>query len=344
MVNPEEREQCAADLTIVYTPLHGTGRMPVMRALTEAGFTSLHLVPSQAEPDGDFPTAPYPNPEDPKVFAPAITLGEQVQADILIATDPDADRLGVMVRTEKGYQPLNGNMMGILLAQYLLESRKQHNRLPEDSFVVTSVVSTTMIDAIAAAYHVEVRRVLTGFKYIGQQILQAEKTGRGTYVMGFEESYGYLCGTYARDKDAVGSVLAVAEMAAVYKKKGLSLLDALQNLYQQYGFYQEDVVSLTFEGVEGQQTIQTIMSELRANPKPSYGGLRVLGITDYAEGVDGLPASNVLRVLLEGNSWFCARPSGTEPKLKYYFGSTGATKEEALERLAQVKADVITKR
>ena len=341
LVNKEELADCAANLRIVYSPLHGTGRMPVMRALKEAGFTSVYLVPSQAEPDGDFPTAPYPNPEDPKVFGPAIELGRQVDADILIATDPDADRMGMMIRTGDGYQILNGNQMGVLLSSYLMKSRKAKGQLPEDSFMVSTVVSTTMCDAVAAQYGVEVRRVLTGFKYIGQQILRAEKTGRGTFVMGFEESYGYLCGTYARDKDAVGSVLVAAEMTAIAKQQGHSLLDELEALYRTYGYYEESVTALTFEGLEGAQQIQDIMKKLRENPKESYGGLKVLEIKDFAGGTDGLPPSNVLRFRLEENSWFCVRPSGTEPKVKFYFGAKGASREEARQRLERVRADVL---
>ena len=342
IIDREELKRCAADLKIVYSPLHGTGRMPVMRALTEAGFSSVELVPSQAEPDGDFPTAPYPNPEDPKVFGPAKELGEKCGADILIATDPDADRMGLMVKTEQGYQILNGNMVGVLLSAYLMESRSRSGKLPADSFIVSSIVSTTMCDAIAADYGVEVRRVLTGFKYIGQQILQSEQTGRGTFIMGFEESYGYLCGTYARDKDAVGSVLVAAEMAAVYKSRGLTLLDVLQQLYRRYGYYQEKVTSLTFEGLEGAQKIREMMKGFRENPKAAYGGLKVLEVRDYAAGLEGLPPSNVLRFTLEGNCWFCIRPSGTEPKIKFYFGVRGSSEDEARQVLEKLQGDVLS--
>lgn len=340
VIDKEGVKQHGKDLKIVYTPLHGTGRMPVMRALTESGFTQVYLVPSQAEPDGDFPTAPYPNPEDPAVFKPAIELADRENADILIATDPDADRMGVMVKTQEGYRHFTGNMTGVLLLSYILEARKKTGTLPEDGFVVKTIVSTEMARAIADHYGVECKEVLTGFKFIGQKILESEQTGKGQYLFGFEESFGYLCGTYARDKDSVSAALLISEMAAIYKAKGMTLVDALEELYKQYGYYKETLVSMTFEGLEGVAKIRSIMDEMRQNPKESYGGLKVLEVKDYSKGIDGLPRSNVLRFTLEKNSWFCVRPSGTEPKVKFYFGVKGSTAEEAQRMVETLQRDV----
>lgn len=340
VIDKEGVKQHGKDLKIVYTPLHGTGRMPVMRALTESGFTQVYLVPSQAEPDGDFPTAPYPNPEDPAVFKPAIELADRENADILIATDPDADRMGVMVKTQEGYRHFTGNMTGVLLLSYILEARKKTGTLPEDGFVVKTIVSTEMARAIADHYGVECKEVLTGFKFIGQKILESEQTGKGQYLFGFEESFGYLCGTYARDKDSVSAALLISEMAAIYKAKGMTLVDALEELYKQYGYYKETLVSMTFEGLEGVAKIRSIMDEMRQNPKESYGGLKVLEVKDYSKGIDGLPKSNVLRFTLEKNSWFCVRPSGTEPKVKFYFGVKGSTAEEAQRMVETLQRDV----
>lgn len=340
VIDKEGVKQHGKDLKIVYTPLHGTGRMPVMRALTESGFTQVYLVPSQAEPDGDFPTAPYPNPEDPAVFKPAIELADRENADILIATDPDADRMGVMVKTQEGYRHFTGNMTGVLLLSYILEARKKTGTLPEDGFVVKTIVSTEMARAIADHYGVECKEVLTGFKFIGQKILESEQTGKGQYLFGFEESFGYLCGTYARDKDSVSAALLISEMAAIYKAKGMTLVDALEELYKQYGYYKETLVSMTFEGLEGVAKIRSIMDEMRQNPKESYGGLKVLEVKDYSKGIDGLPRSNVLRFTLEKNSWFCVRPSGTEPKVKFYFGVKGSTAEEAQCMVETLQRDV----
>ena len=340
LLDPEMVRAHAADLTVVYTPLHGTGNRLVRRALAECGFTNVYVVPEQEKPDGDFPTVPYPNPEDVRAFGPAIALGEQVGADILIATDPDADRVGIMVRTDTGYQHFTGNMTGVLLSSYILEARKKTGHLPADGFLVKTIVTTEMIRALTDAYGVELREVLTGFKYIGQQILEAEKAGRGTYLFGFEESFGYLSGTYARDKDAVSASLLVCEMAAVYKAKNQTLLDALHELYERYGYYKETLVSFTFEGIEGIAKMNSLMEELRQHPQASYGGLKVLECKDYAAGLDGLPPSNVLRFTLENNSWFCARPSGTEPKIKFYFGVKGESQADADAVVERLQSDV----
>ena len=331
-------KQYGGDLKIIYTPLHGAGRMPVTRALQEAGFSQVHVVPSQAEPDGDFPTCPYPNPEVPSVFEPGMKLCEEIGGDILIATDPDADRMGVMVKTADGFRLFNGNMTGCLLLAYMLEARKKTGTLKGDEFVVKTIVSTEMARPITQAYGIELREVLTGFKYIGQQITLSEQSGSGRYLFGFEESFGALCGTYARDKDSVSAALLISEMAAIYKAKGLTLVDALEQLYQKYGYFKETLVSLTFEGIEGVEKIRSLMEELRQHPKESYAGLKVLEVKDYSSGIDGLPKSNVLRFTLENNCWFCARPSGTEPKIQFYFGVKADSEEEAAQLAEKLQA------
>lgn len=341
IIDKEAVAKLAKDLKIVYTPLHGTGNLPVRRALAECGFTDVHVVAEQELPNGDFPTVPYPNPEDVRAFAPAIQLGEEIGADILLATDPDADRMGLMIRTENGYQHFTGNMTGVLLASYILEGRKKTQQLPKDGFIVKTIVSTEMIRALTNEYGVELKDVLTGFKYIGQKILESEVSGEGTYLFGFEESFGYLSGTYARDKDSVSAVLLACEMAAIYKAQGKTLVDAMTAMYERYGFYNETLVSLTFEGLEGVAKIRSIMDDMRSNPKESYGGLKVLEVQDYKDGRDGLPPSNVLRFILEDNCWFCARPSGTEPKIKFYFGVKGNSIENAKEMNETLKNDVI---
>ena len=341
IIDKEAVKKYAKDLKIVYTPLHGTGRMPVMRALKQAGFEPV-IVPSQEMPDGDFPTCPYPNPEVLSVFEPAQKLADQIGADICIATDPDADRMGILVRTKDGvFHQFTGNMTGTLLLSYILEARKKTDTLPKDGFIVKTIVSTEMARAIAESYGVEVRDVLTGFKFIGQQITNSVNTGIGHYLFGFEVSYGYLCGTYARDKDSVSAVLMISEMAAIYKAKGMTLVDALEALYKKYGYYKEETISLTFEGLEGADKIRDLMDSLRNNHKDSYGGLKVQVLKDYSKGIDGLPKSNVLRFTLEDNCWFCVRPSGTEPKIKFYFGVKGKDEKEAETMIETLKKDVL---
>jgi len=343
IINKEAVAKYGADLKIVYTPMHGAGLKPVTRALTEAGFTNLHVVPSQAQPDGSFPTASYPNPEMRNCFDKAVELGTEIDADILIATDPDADRMAIMVKKDGEYKQFTGNMTGCLLLSYILEAKKQAGTLPADGFIVKTIVSSEMPRAIAADYGVDLHECLTGFKYIGQQILRSEQTGVGTYLFGYEESIGYLCNTYCRDKDSVSAALLISEMAAVYKAKGLTLVDVLEGLYKKYGYYQETQVALTFEGIEGTAKIKKLMDDLRANPAESYAGLKVLEIKDYSQGIEGMPKSNVLRFMLEKNCWFCARPSGTEPKIKFYFGVKGETLDEAKAMLEDLKSAVTPK-
>lgn len=340
-IDPETLSQCAKDLKIVYTPLHGTGNKLVRRVLAECGFTQVHVVPKQEMPDGDFPTVPYPNPEDVRALELARQLGEKIDADLIVGTDPDADRMGIMVKTPEGYKPFTGNMTGMLLTHYILDARKKTGTLPADGFVVKSIVTTEMVRPMTEEYGVELRDVLTGFKYIGQQILRSEQSGKGSFLFGFEESYGYLCGTYARDKDAVSASMLICEMAAICKAQGVSLIDHLEALYQKYGYYKEAVVSMAFEGIEGAAKMKEIMAQMRSNPKASYAGLKVVAVEDYLAGFKDYPKSDALRIRLENNCWVCVRPSGTEPKIKFYFGANGKTAQEA-EELTQALSKEMT--
>ncbi len=333
VLHQEIIDEMADKLKIVYTPLHGTGRIPVKEVLKELGFEHVYVVAEQELPDGDFPTVSYPNPEDPAVFTLALKLAKKVDADLILATDPDADRLGVYGKDrETGeYHPFTGNMTGVLLAEYLLSQRKALNRLPENGVIVKTIVTTTMIDRLAKDYNVTVMEVLTGFKYIGEQIKWYEEQGTYSYLFGFEESYGCLTGTYARDKDAVGAVAALCEAAAFYKKQGLTIWDQMQKLYRTYGDYRETLETVTLQGVQGAQKIKERMDGLRANPPAKIKDKAVLAMRDYESGTitdlrtgavrpSGLPKSNVLYFELEEDGWWCARPSGTEPKIKYYYG------------------------
>ncbi|MBQ7064658.1 MAG: phospho-sugar mutase [Firmicutes bacterium] len=341
LIDPETLAKCAGDLKVVYTPLHGTGNKPVRRILAECGFNQVHVVKEQELPDGNFPTVVLPNPEDPRALELGRKLAEQIDADLIVGTDPDADRVGIMVKTPEGYKTFTGNMTGMLLTNYVLEARKKTGRLPADGFIVKSIVTTEMVRPMAEEYGVELRNVLTGFKFIGEQILKSELTGKGTFLFGFEESYGYLCGTYARDKDAVSAAMLICEMAAICKSRGQSLNDYLESLYQKYGYYKEAVVSMAFEGIEGAAKMKAIMDGLRADPKTEIAGLKVLEIQDYQKGYLDYPKSNVLRFVLENNCWVCVRPSGTEPKIKFYFGSNGKTAEEA-DRLTEALKQEMT--
>ncbi|MBQ9765075.1 MAG: phospho-sugar mutase [Lachnospiraceae bacterium] len=340
------------ELKIVYTPLHGTGNLPVRRVLKELGFENVYVVPEQELPDGEFPTVSYPNPEAKEAFELALKLAKEKDAELVLATDPDADRLGVYVRDNNGeYHVLTGNMSGCLLAEYEIASVKEKTGLPADGALVKSIVSTNMADAIAKAYGIELIEVLTGFKYIGQQILNFETTGKGTYLFGFEESYGCLIGTHARDKDAVVASMALCEAAAYYKTKGKTLWDAMVDIYEKYGYYKDDVVSMTFKGIEGLEQIKTIMETMRANAPEKIAGIKVLKVRDYKTGVvtdtvsgvksdSGLPSSNVLYYDLEDDMWFCVRPSGTEPKIKFYFGIKGTSLSDADDKAAKFTAEI----
>ena len=331
------------NLKIVYTPLHGTGNIPARRVLAELGFENVYVVPEQELPDGEFPTVIYPNPEAAEAFELALKLAKEKDADLVLATDPDADRLGVYVKDAKSgdYIPLTGNMSGCLLADYELSQRKERDgSLPADGALIKTIVTSNMADAIAKYYGVRLIEVLTGFKYIGQQILGFENSGKGTYLFGFEESYGCLIGTHARDKDAIVATMALCEAAAYYKTKNMTLWDAMIAMYEKYGYYKDVVTSITMKGIEGLDKIQNIMNELRKNPPTQMAGYEVLSARDYkADTVrnlktgevtpTGLPASNVLYYDMTGNAWLCVRPSGTEPKIKFYFGIVGKSLEDA---------------
>ena len=329
-------------LKIVYSPLHGTGNIPARRVLKELGFTNVHVVKEQELPDGNFPTVSYPNPEADEAFTLGLKLAKEIDADLVLATDPDADRLGVRVKDKDGiYHTLTGNMSGCLLEEYELSQRKAAaGKLPEDGAVVSTIVTTNMAGAIARAYGLRFIEVLTGFKYIGQQILGFEESGKGTYLFGFEESYGCLIGTHARDKDAIVATMALCEAAAYYKTQGKTLWDAMIDMYEKYGYYKDDIQSITLKGIEGLEKIQSILETLRKNPPAKIGGYQVTSARDYkldtvrnmATGEiteTGLPKSNVLYYDLTDDAWLCVRPSGTEPKVKFYYGVKGTSLEDA---------------
>ena len=315
-------EMAGSPVKIVFTPLHGTANIPVRRVLKEAGYTNVYYVEEQAIPDGNFPTVPSPNPEDYKAFELAEKLAKEKDADIMLCTDPDADRMGVAVRLEKGkYLPFTGNMTGVVLAEYLLSQDKEAGNLPKNSVVMSTIVSTDMTRAIAEAYGITYMEVLTGFKYFGEKIKEFEQSGKHKYIFGFEESYGCLAGDYARDKDAVEAVLLLCEAAAFYAKEGKTLWDVLKEAYQKYGFYKESVESITLKGLEGLADMKRIMAGLRENPPAVVGGIAITKVRDYQEGYDGLPKADVVYFEMADGSWACVRPSGTEPKIKVYFGT-----------------------
>ena len=330
------------NLKVVYTPLHGTGNIPARRILKELGFENVYVVKEQELPDGDFPTVSYPNPEAAEAFELGLKLAKEVDADLVLATDPDADRLGVRVKDKNGeYHDLTGNMSGCLLANYEISQKKAINgSLPEDGALIKTIVTTNLADAIAKGYGVKLIEVLTGFKFIGQQILGFEQSGKGSYLFGFEESYGCLIGTYARDKDAIVATMALCEAAAYYKTQGKTLWDAMIEMYEQFGYYKDAIQSVTMKGIEGLQKIQEIMNSLRQNPPAEFAGHKVTAVRDYkadtitdvATGAvkpTGLPNSNVLYYELTDDAWVCVRPSGTEPKVKFYYGVKGTSLEDA---------------
>lgn len=342
VVNQEAIDQMQDSIKIVYTPLHGTGNIPVRRALKEIGFTHVQVVPQQELPDGEFPTVSYPNPEAAEAFALGLEIAKKTDADLVLATDPDADRLGVYVKDTKSgqYISLTGNMSGSLLCEYVLSQRAAAGNIPADGEVVKSIVSTNLIDAVAANYNCKLVECLTGFKWIGQQVLKEEKTGVGHYMFGMEESYGCLIGTYARDKDAVSASVALCEAAAYYKTKGMTLWDAMVAMYEKYGYYKDAVKSISLAGIEGLAKIQTIMNTLRDNTPAQVGDYKVLSARDYKMDTikdmvtgevkpTGLPSSNVLYYDMNDNAWLCVRPSGTEPKIKLYYGVKGTSLEDA---------------
>ncbi|MFV0528305.1 MAG: phospho-sugar mutase [Lachnospiraceae bacterium] len=331
-------------LKIVYTPLHGTGNLPARRILKEIGFKNVYVVKEQELPDGEFPTVSYPNPEAEEAFTLGLALAKEVDADLVLATDPDADRLGVRVKDSQGiYHDLTGNMSGSLLADYVVGQRKALHGLPQDGAIIKSIVTTNLADAIARHYGVKLIEVLTGFKFIGLEMLRFEETGEGTYLFGFEESYGCLIGTYARDKDAIVATMALCEAAAYYKTQGKTLWDAMLAIYERDGFYKEDVQAITLSGIEGLQKIKGIMGYLRENPPVQIGSYAIHSVRDYAAGTvtntrtqevtpTGLPSSDVLYYDLQDDAWICVRPSGTEPKVKFYYGIKGTSLEDSEEK------------
>ncbi len=343
----------AKDIKIVYSPLHGTGNIPARRVLKELGFENVYVVPEQELPDGEFPTVSYPNPEADEAFELGLKLAKELDADLVLATDPDADRLGVRVKDGNGeYHTLTGNMSGCLLADYEIGQRKELKGLPDDGYLIKTIVTTNMADAIAKYYGVGVIECLTGFKYIGQQILGFETSGKGEYLFGFEESYGCLIGTHARDKDAIVATMALAEAAAYYKSKGMNLWDAMVAMYERYGYYKDDIKSITLKGIEGLAKIQEILDTLRKNPPAEIAGYKVLKARDYmADTVKdmetgevtptGLPSSNVLYYDMPDGTWLCVRPSGTEPKVKFYYGVKGTYLEDAEAKSAAMGKEVL---
>ena len=329
------------DLKIVYSPLHGTGNIPARRVLKELGFENVYVVKEQELPDGEFPTVSYPNPEAEEAFELGLKLAKEVDADLVLATDPDADRLGVRVKDKDGvYHTLTGNMSGCLLADYEIGQKKALKGLPEDGYLIKTIVTSNLADAIAKGYNVGLIEVLTGFKYIGQQILGFETSGKGEYLFGFEESYGCLIGTHARDKDAIVATMALCEAAAYYKTKDMTLWDAMVAMYEKYGYYKDDIKSITMKGIEGLEKIQNILQTLRNNPPAEIGAYKVQKARDYQADTikdlatgevtpTGLPKSNVLYYELNDDAWVCVRPSGTEPKVKFYYGIKGTSLEDA---------------
>ena len=350
ILNPEIVKEQGKDLKIVYTPLHGTGNTIAERLLNELGFKNVYVVPEQAKPDGNFPTVDYPNPEDKKAFKLALELAEKVDADVVLATDPDADRLGIYAKDTKTgeYMPYTGNMSALLIAEYRISQMKEKNILPEDGMFITTIVSSDLAKAIAANYGLECIEVLTGFKNIGAVMKKAEENHDKTYVFGFEESYGCLIGDYARDKDGIAAVMSLCEAAAYYRAQGITLWDQMNNIYEKYGYYKEDQVSIVLEGAEGAEKIKEMMTSMRNKDVEQIGKYKVLCFKDVdrdyvkdmttgEENKTGLPKSNVLYYQLENNSWCCVRPSGTEPKIKLYFGVKGECEKCATEELETLK-------
>lgn len=352
VLNPEIIKK-QKDLKIVYTPLHGTGNIPVKTILNKLGFEKVYIVKEEEKPNGDFPTVDYPNPEDPKAFKLALKLAKEKDADIVLATDPDADRLGVYAKDSKTgeYKYFTGNMSGLLIAEYELSQKRERNNIPQNGILIKTIVSSNLADAISKKYNIQLKEVLTGFKYIGEQIKIFEKTNENTYLFGFEESYGCLIGTHARDKDGIAAVMALCEAAAYYKEKGFTLWDQMINIYEEYGYYKEDLLSITLEGVEGASKIKEMMENLRNNIPTRIGEYKVEKFRDYKtekiinmetkeEEKTGLPESNVLYFDLENDFWVCVRPSGTEPKIKFYVGVKGSNIEDAEIKVKKLKEDL----
>ncbi len=356
IIHPDIIKEMSKDIKIVYSPFHGTGNVPVRRVLKELGFENVYVVPEQELPDPEFTTLDYPNPEDPKAFTLALKLAKEKDADIVMATDPDADRLGIYAKdTATGeYMPFTGNMSGILIAEYRIRELQKLGKLPKNGAVIKTIVSSNMIDPISEKYGQKLIEVLTGFKYIGEQIKWFEENNTYEYVFGYEESYGCLVGTHARDKDAVDAVMCLAEVAAWCKKNGITVWDQMINIYKEYGYFREGIHTVTLKGIDGAQEIQNIMERIRKEPPKEFAGLKVNEFRDYKadrcvnistgeETKTGLPSSNVLYFDLDNNSWCCVRPSGTEPKIKFYMGVKGTSLEDSEKKLEELREEVIKK-
>ncbi|MGM9884617.1 phospho-sugar mutase [Streptococcus hyointestinalis] len=350
-INKDLIEQYGKDMKIVYTPLHGTGEMLARRALANAGFASVQVVEAQATPDPDFSTVKSPNPESQAAFALAEELGRQVDADVLVATDPDADRLGVEIRQADGsYKNLSGNQIGAIIAKYILEAHKTAGTLPENAALAKSIVSTELVTKIAESYGATMFNVLTGFKFIAEKIQEFEEKHNHTYMFGFEESFGYLIKPFVRDKDAIQAVLIVAEIAAYYRSRGMTLADGIEEIYKEYGYYAEKTISVTLSGVDGAAQIKAIMDKFRDNAPTQFNKTDIVFLEDFekqtATSKDGsvtqltTPPSNVLKYLLADDSWFAVRPSGTEPKIKFYIATVGSSLENAEEKIANIEKQI----
>ena len=354
VLNPELVEKYGKELKFVYTPLHGTGGTMAPRVLDEIGIKNVLVVPEQGEPDGNFPTVSYPNPEDPKAFELALKYAKETNADVVLATDPDADRLGVYAKDSKTgeYKSFTGNMSGLLIAEYILSQKRENGTLPENGAIVKTIVSSNMAKDIAEEYNLHLVEVLTGFKYIGEQIKIFEEQHSYEYLFGYEESYGCLAGTYARDKDAIAAVMLLCEVACYAKSKGKTLCDIMEDIYKKYGYYKEDLVSFTLKGIDGSEKIKNIMDTLRTNKLSIIGNEEIKAIRDYTidERLDlqtnqtekmNMPNSNVLYYELENNGWFCVRPSGTEPKIKIYMGIKEKDEISANTKLEDLKKEIV---
>ena len=356
IIHPEIIKEVAEDVKIVYTPLHGTGNVPVRRVLNELGFKNVYVVPEQEMPDSNFSTLDYPNPEDPKAFKMALDLARKVNADVVLATDPDADRLGIYAYDTKSgdYIPFTGNMSGMLIADYIMREKTALGAMPEKPALVKTIVTTNMADVIVKKYGVTLIEVLTGFKYIGEQIKLFEQNNTYNYVFGLEESYGCLAGTHARDKDACVAVMCLCEVAAWCKKNGITVWDQMLRMYEEYGYFKEELYTITLKGIDGSKQIDALMEKLRSNPPKEFGDLKVVKVRDYENDTildvetgaitsTGLPKSNVLYFDLTNDSWCCARPSGTEPKIKFYMGVKGTSLEDAKKKVDELTENLKAK-
>jgi len=352
LLNENLIRQKGEQIKIIYTPLHGTGNKPVRRILSRVGFKEVYVVPEQEFPDSKFSTVKAPNPEEKDVFQLALQLANEKNADIIMATDPDADRLGILVKILDEYKALNGNQLGALILHYLLQQNSKQGTLPKNAALIKTIVTSDLGTEIATGFGVETENTLTGFKYIGEKIKEYQQTASHTFIFGYEESYGYLVGDFVRDKDAVQITVIVAEMALYYKQQGKTLFDVLEEIYQEFGYYMEDLISVTLSGIEGNKIIQEIVSQFRANPPKEIGGLKVIKIEDYQlqksqdlasnkTSIISLPKSNVLKMILEDQSWFTIRPSGTEPKIKLYLSVVGSSKAESETKLNHLKNAVL---